>query len=94
MSLELSRKMEGLDTSPIRKAFERAATLKNPINLSIGQPHFPCPPNIIEALNKAAREGKTTYTLTGGIPELKEAMVEKYFNQNKIQYAEPSRILI
>lgn len=94
MSLEFSHRMEGLDTSPIRKAFERAATLKNPINLSIGQPHFPCPPNIIEALNKAARDGKTAYTLTSGIPELKEAMVQKYSTQNKISYAEPNRILI
>ena len=48
----------GLDTSPIRKAFELAASLQNPINLSIGQPHFPCPPNIIEALNRAANNGK------------------------------------
>lgn len=94
MSLEFSRRMEGLDTSPIRKAFERAATLKNPINLSIGQPHFPCPPNIIEALNRAAREGKTAYTLTSGIPELKQALIEKYSTQNHIHYAEPSRILI
>lgn len=94
MSLEFSRKMEGLDTSPIRKAFERAATLKDPINLSIGQPHFPCPTNIIEVLNQAARNGKTTYTLTSGIPELKEALIEKYSTQNKIHYAEPSRILI
>jgi aminotransferase len=94
MSLELSYRMGGLDTSPIRKAFERAATLVNPINLSIGQPHFPCPNNILEALNKAARDGKTSYTLTGGILELKEALVEKYRAINKISYASPERILI
>ena len=57
-----STSIQGLDTSPIRKAFELAASLKDPINLSIGQPHFPCPPNIIEALNKAATDGKTAYT--------------------------------
>lgn len=90
----LSTRIQGLDTSPIRKAFELAASLKNPINLSIGQPHFPCPANIVEALNRAASIGKTAYTITGGISELKEAMIEKYKSVNQIQYATPSRILI
>jgi aminotransferase len=94
MDYFLSNKMNGLDSSPIRKAFEQAKKLKDPINLSIGQPHFPCPPNIIEALNKAAIEGKTSYTLTGGIPELREAMAEKYKNINQISYASSDRILI
>ena len=89
-----STSIQGLDTSPIRKAFELAASLKDPINLSIGQPHFPCPPNIIEALNKAATDGKTAYTLTGGIPELKEALVKKYETVNNIKYATPSRLLV
>ncbi|MCE9501871.1 MAG: aminotransferase class I/II-fold pyridoxal phosphate-dependent enzyme [Leptospira sp.] len=86
--------MGGLDTSPIRKAFELATTLKDPINLSIGQPHFPCPPNIVEALNKAARDGKTAYTLSGGIPELKDSLIEKYSVVNNIKYATPQKILI
>ncbi|MDZ4726500.1 MAG: aminotransferase class I/II-fold pyridoxal phosphate-dependent enzyme [Leptospira sp.] len=92
--MEFADRMNGLDSSPIRKAFELARSIENPINLSIGQPHFPCPPNIIEALNKAARDGKTAYTLTGGIPELKEAMTEKYKLQNGITYAHPDRILV
>ncbi|GBF49511.1 aspartate/tyrosine/aromatic aminotransferase [Leptospira ryugenii] len=83
-----------MDSSPIRKAFELARTIENPINLSIGQPHFPCPPNIIEAMNRAAIDGKTAYTLTAGIPELKEAMAEKYQIQNGIEYAKPDRILV
>ncbi len=86
--------MNGLDTSPIRKAFELAATIKDPINLSIGQPHFPCPPNIINSLNEAANLGKTAYTLTGGIPELKQALSEKYKSANQINYATPERILV
>jgi len=94
MNFEFSNRMNGLDTSPIRKAFELAATLKNPINLSIGQPHFPCPENILEALVKAARDKKTAYTVTGGINELKSALIEKYSTVNKIEYANPDRLLI
>lgn len=92
--MEFANRMNGIDSSPIRKAFELARSIQNPINLSIGQPHFPCPPNIIEAMNKAAIEGKTSYTLTAGIPELKTAMAEKYRIQNHIKYAHEDRILV
>ncbi|WP_210416296.1 pyridoxal phosphate-dependent aminotransferase [Leptospira idonii] len=91
--MEFALRMNGIDSSPIRKAFELARSIENPINLSIGQPHFPCPPNIIEAMNQAAKDGKTAYTLTGGIPELKEAMAKKYISGNGISYAHPDRIL-
>ena len=86
--------MGTIDSSPIRKAFELASSIQNPINLSIGQPHFPCPPNIVEALNRATRDGKTSYTLTAGIPELKLALSKKYDEFNGIKYASPDRILI
>ncbi len=92
--MEFASRMNGMDSSPIRKAFELARSIQDPINLSIGQPHFPCPPNIIEAMCKAAKDGKTAYTLTGGIPELKEAMANKYQIQNKISYAHPDRLLV
>ncbi|PJZ70355.1 amino acid aminotransferase [Leptospira perolatii] len=94
LEFALANRIQGLDTSAIRKAFELAASLKDPINLSIGQPHFPCPENIIEAGVSALRKGKTAYTLTAGIPELKEALVEKYKKENSIPYANPDRILI
>ncbi|RHX84603.1 pyridoxal phosphate-dependent aminotransferase [Leptospira stimsonii] len=90
----LANRIQGLDTSAIRKAFELAGSLKNPINLSIGQPHFPCPANIIEAGCKALKDGKTAYTLTGGIPELRSALAEKYKTTNGISYATPERILV
>lgn len=92
--MEFANRMNGIDSSPIRKAFELAKSIQNPINLSIGQPHFPCPPNIIEAIVKAARDGKTAYTLTGGIPELKSAMANKYQSLNQIAYANEDRILV
>ncbi len=92
--MHLSKKMERIDSSPIRKAFELASRISNPINLSIGQPHFPCPRNIIEAMKKALTEGKTTYTLTAGIPELREALAEKYRIQNKILHAKAEEVLV
>jgi aminotransferase len=88
-----SERMKYIDTSHIRKMFDLAQKLKNPINLSIGQPHFPTPEPIIEALSKALKEGKTSYTMTQGILELREKLTEKFQKQNKISTS-PDNILV
>jgi aspartate/methionine/tyrosine aminotransferase len=92
--MPLSKKMSLIDSSPIRKAFELARTIENPINFSIGQPHFPCPTNIISAMKTALDQGKTSYTLTAGIPELRSAIAEKYRNFNHINYANQENVLV
>ena len=59
-----------IDASGIRKVFDLAAKLKDPINLSIGQPDFDVPDVLKEGAIKAIREGKNRYTPTQGIAEL------------------------
>jgi aspartate/methionine/tyrosine aminotransferase len=49
------------------------AKLKNPINLSIGQPDFPVPDSLKEATIEAIRADRNGYTLTQGAPELLQA---------------------
>lgn len=88
-----SERMNYIDTSQIRKMFDLAQKLKNPINLSIGQPHFPTPEPIIEAMEKALRDGKTSYTMTQGIPELREKLAEKFRTKNGIS-TNPDNILV
>ena len=62
------------DSSGIRKVFDLAAKLTNPINLSIGQPDFDVPEPIKEAMIQAVRDGKNAYSLTQGIPPLRERL--------------------
>ncbi|MEF8778868.1 MAG: pyridoxal phosphate-dependent aminotransferase [Natronomonas sp.] len=47
------------------------------VDLSVGEPDFPTPENVVEAGKKALDAGHTGYTTSNGIPELKEAIVEK-----------------
>jgi aspartate aminotransferase len=47
------------------------------VDLSVGEPDFPTPENVVEAGKRALDEGHTGYTPSNGIPELKEAIVEK-----------------
>lgn len=53
---------------------------KSVINFTAGEPDFNTPDRIIEAAYKAMKEGKTKYTHTSGIPELRTAIAQ-YTNQ-------------
>ncbi len=61
-----------INVSGIRKVFELGRSLKDPINLSIGQPHFPVPDPIKAAAKAAIDANHNGYTVTQGIPELRE----------------------
>ncbi|HEY2787120.1 MAG TPA: aminotransferase class I/II-fold pyridoxal phosphate-dependent enzyme [Fimbriiglobus sp.] len=61
-----------IEVSGIRKVFELGKALKDPINLSIGQPHFPVPDPIKAAAKAAIDADKNGYTVTQGILELRE----------------------
>lgn len=68
----LSPRSRSIDASGIRRVFELGAKLKDPINLSIGQPDFAVPEAIKQAAIDAVRANRNGYTLTQGIPELRE----------------------
>lgn len=63
------------DSSGIRRVFDLAAKLKNPINLSIGQPHFDVPAEVKESMIEAIRAGKNSYSSTQGIAPLRERLL-------------------
>jgi aspartate aminotransferase/aminotransferase len=66
-----------IDASGIRKVFALASTLKEPINLSIGQPDFDVPEAIKEEAIKAIRAGQNKYSQTAGDSVLKEKIAER-----------------
>lgn len=70
----LADRTRKFDSSGIRKVFDLAAKIKNPINFSIGQPDFDIPPPIKAALIQAIEEGKNGYSATQGIPPLREKL--------------------
>ena len=61
------------------------------IGLGAGEPDFDTPENIKEAAIRAMREGKTKYTPSDGIPELKEAVCAKFARENGLSYT-PSQV--
>lgn len=70
----ISERAKSVDASGIRRVFELGAKLKNPINLSIGQPDFQVPDPIKQATIRAIEQDRNGYTLTQGVPELLNAI--------------------
>ena len=70
----IANRTAAFDSSGIRKVFNLASQLEDPINLSIGQPDFDVPKPVQEALIEAVQSGKNGYALTQGMPVLKEPL--------------------
>ncbi len=67
----IADRMHKIEVSGIRKVFDLAAQLKDPVNLSIGQPDFPVPAPVKQAAKDAIDQDRNAYTVTQGIPELR-----------------------
>jgi len=59
----------------------------NIVDLSLGEPDFATPQHIILAATKAMEDGFTKYTPVAGIPDLRNAIVEKLKRDNNLHYA-------
>jgi aspartate aminotransferase len=68
-------------------AREMVATGRDVIGLGAGEPDFDTPDNIKKAAIRAIEAGKTKYTAPDGIPELKEAIREKFRRENGLDYS-------
>jgi aspartate aminotransferase len=72
-------------------ARELKAKGRDVIGLSAGESDFDTPLHVGEAAAKAIRDGKTRYTAVDGVPELKDAIIEKFKRENGLTYS-PSEI--
>jgi aspartate/methionine/tyrosine aminotransferase len=70
----IADRTKAFDSSGIRKVFDLARTLQDPINLSIGQPDFDVPEPVRAACIEAIQSGKNSYSLTQGMPVLREKL--------------------
>jgi aspartate aminotransferase/aminotransferase len=64
--------MSHIEASGIRKVFDLGRALKDPVNLSIGQPDFDVPDSAKAAAHAAIDSRKNGYTVTQGIAELRD----------------------
>ena len=77
-----------IDASGIRKVFALAASLKDPVNFSIGQPDFDVPEPLKEEAIKAIKAGQNKYSQTAGNAILKKRITEEI--REEFGWSEPS----
>jgi len=73
----LADRMRCIDASGIRKVFDLAAKLKDPINFSIGLPDFDVPDAAKERAIEAIRAGRNGYTVTQGDAALRDRITQE-----------------
>jgi len=77
----------------LERANELEKAGKNVIHLEVGEPDFDTPECIMEACCKAIKDGKTHYTHSLGLIELREAICEHYFTKYGVNIS-PDQIII
>ncbi|EAU54215.1 pyridoxal phosphate-dependent aminotransferase [Mariprofundus ferrooxydans] len=75
------------------KAAEMRAAGRSVISLSVGEPDFETPQAARDAGIEAINSGFTRYTAVAGIPELRQAIAEKFSRDNHLDYS-PADILV
>lgn len=74
--MQLAKRMMQLESSAIRRLFELGLQMKNPIDLSLGQPDFDVPDKVKQAAKEAIDRGQNRYAPTAGIPELRRGLTQ------------------
>jgi aspartate aminotransferase len=82
----LSRVKPSATIAATQKARDLKAKGREIISLSVGEPDFDTPDNIKQAAIKAIERGETKYTPVAGIPELRQAIAEKFKRENGLDY--------
>ncbi|MBE6428999.1 MAG: aminotransferase class I/II-fold pyridoxal phosphate-dependent enzyme [Planctomycetaceae bacterium] len=77
----LADRTQWFDASGIRKVFDLASKLKNPVNLSIGQPDFDAPDSAKQAAIEAISSKKNGYTPTQGAAALRTLLQKQVDDQ-------------
>ena len=80
--MKLSRRAAGVAESATIRVTRKAAELRRAgrsiLDLSAGQPDFPSPRAAVDEARRALAEGFTNYTASSGIPDLREALAERF----------------
>ena len=90
----LSRRVNSLRPSGIRKFFDIAATMKDVISLGVGEPDFTTPAPILEAGVQSLRAGETHYTSNSGKLELRQAIADHLEARYGVHYDPVNEIII
>lgn len=81
--MRVAERLQSVPMSGIRKMFDLAGP--GSINLGLGEPDLAPPEAAVEGMCAAARAGKNKYAPTAGIPELREAVAQRFSRYDRLE---------
>lgn len=88
---DLARRVARIETSPTQAMAVRVAALRirgeGVLDFGVGEPDQSTPAHITAAASAALEAGRTRYTPSGGLPELREAVAYRYKKDFKVAFA-------
>jgi aspartate aminotransferase len=94
---QLSQAIQALKASATvafnTKAKELAQRGVDVVAMTAGEPDFQPPEHVLRAAHEAIDKGLTKYTASEGMPELREAIVQKFRRENGLDY-DPSQVIV
>jgi aminotransferase len=92
--MTISRRAQAVPPSGIRRFFDIAATMKDVISLSIGEPDFVTPDRIRNAGIASIQRGETKYTSNSGTVELRHALASHLAARYHAEYDPDAELLV
>ena len=83
----IAKRLTNIKPSGVRRIFDLARSMENPINLSIGEPDFDIPEPLKREGIEWIQKGFNKYVPTQGIPELREKITE-YLGDKDVEVEE------
>lgn len=94
MTKPLSKMVETIKPSGIRKFFDIVSEMKDAISLGVGEPDFDTPWHIRDEGIYALSKGKTFYTSNAGLKELREEICNYLKRTQNIQYNSLKEVIV
>jgi aminotransferase len=90
----ISKRVESISPSGIRKFFDIISTMEGVISLGVGEPDFTTPWHISEAGIYSLEKGYTMYTSNKGLLELRQELARHLSSRYGLEYNPETEILI
>ncbi len=90
----LSKKVQELKPSGIRRFFDLAVTMEGVISLGVGEPDFVTPWSIREASIQSIEAGITSYTGNAGLLELRQEISAYLHRSFGVEYSPDNEIIV
>jgi aspartate aminotransferase len=96
--VQLAKRVSNLRPTAVNRVLQEVGRLqaegRSLVSLMRGQPDTPTPPHIVEAAERALRDGRTGYADNQGEPRLRRAVAEKLKREQNMEYDPDREILV